>query len=118
MTHYINEPVLKEFISELEALGLKPAYEWPPEMTKFISLEYPYEEDLQKKVVKLFNKYIGFWKCIAIESNHNRDLKICRFKIPMKFVTGTDISRGQLLQAAKSISQKIGDIVDENPNEA
>jgi len=98
-----NQDQVESFIAELTALSIVPNLEG-----EFLIMEYSYEKTLQKSVVKLIDSHIGFWKSIAIEVSHTRDPNVCRYKIPLKFITGVDITDNQVLQIADNISKKIG----------
>jgi hypothetical protein len=101
--------IIEKFIAELQSLGLKPAC-----MNDSINLEYDFEKTLQIKVGKLLNQYIGFWRSIAIEVNHDREKLICRYRIPFKLITGTDITEDELLAIADKISKQIGGLSNEH----
>lgn len=90
------------FRKDLEALGVNPVLN-----DDNFCLEYSIDTVDQKAVSSLFNKYVGFWKSIAIKTDHSREERIARYKIPVKYITGEDITEDQLMTIAHNISQKI-----------
>jgi hypothetical protein len=98
---FMNDTI-KKFIEELRALGLTPVIEG-----EYITLEFGFEHEQWKKAIKLFNQYIGFWKTIAIHTNHDKEKKIARFKIPFELITGVDLTDDQLLTICGRIGKQI-----------
>lgn len=90
------------FCKDLEDLGIIPVLEG-----ENLCLEYSVDSVDQKAVSNLFNKYVGFWKSIAIKTDHSREERIARYKIPVKYITGEDITEDQLLKIAHNISKRI-----------
>lgn len=104
--HIINiMEAVNLFIKDLEELGISPTLE-----DDNLCLEYSVDSIDQKAVNKLFNKYVGFWKSAGITTDHSREEKIARYKIPVKWITGEDITEDQLMTIAHKMSQKIGPI--------
>lgn len=90
------------FRCDLEALGITPVFD-----NQDICLEYPFDAVDQKAVSQLFNKYVGFWKSAGIKVDHSREDRIARYRIPVKWITGEDITEEQLMTIAHKMSQKI-----------
>ena len=67
---------VNQFCEELQALGLAPVVE-----DEMLLLEYSFDAVDQKAVIRLINKYVGFWKSIGIKTDHSKDDKIARYKI-------------------------------------
>lgn len=90
------------FRKDLEALGVIPVLN-----DDNLNLEYSVDAVDQKAVNCIINKYVGFWKSIAIKTDHSREERIARYEIPVKYITGEDITEGQLMTIAANISKKI-----------
>lgn len=90
------------FRQDLEGLGITPVIN-----NDELCLEYQFDAVDQKAVSKLFNKYVGFWKSIGIAHDHSKDERIARYRIPVKWITGEDITDDQLMTIAGNISKKI-----------
>lgn len=90
------------FRKDLEALGVIPVLN-----DDSFSLEYSVDAVDQKAVNQIINKYVGFWKSIAIKTDHSREERIARYKIPVKYITGEDITEDQLMTIAHNMSQRI-----------
>lgn len=90
------------FRKDLEALGVTPVLN-----DDSFCLEYSVDAIDQKAVNQIINKYVGFWKSIAIKTDHSREERIARYKIPVKYITGEDITEEQLMTIAHNMSQKI-----------
>jgi hypothetical protein len=90
------------FRKDLEALGVIPVLNGDS-----FCLEYSVDEIDQKAVNQIINKYVGFWKSIAIKTDHSREERIARYKIPVKYITGEDITEEQLMTIAHNMSKKI-----------
>ena len=93
------------FRKDLEALGLTPVLN-----DDNLSLEYSVDAVDTKAVSKIITKYVGFWKSIAIKTDHSIEQRIARYEIPVKYITGEDITEDQLMTIAHNISQKIGPV--------
>lgn len=90
------------FCKDLEDLGITPVLEGDN-----LCLEYSIDATDHKAIVKLINKYVGFWKSIGIGHDHSREARIARYKIPVRWITGEDITEDQLLKIAHNISKRI-----------
>lgn len=91
------------FRKELKALGLTPVLN-----DDSLCLEYSIDAVDHKAVNGIINKYVGFLKSIAIITDHSREQRIARYKIPVKYITAEDITEDQLMTIAHNMSQKIG----------
>lgn len=90
------------FRKDLEALGVIPVLN-----DDSFCLEYSVDAIDQKAVNQIINKYVGFWKSTAIKTDHSREERIARYKIPVKYITGEDITEEQLMTIAHNMSKKI-----------
>ena len=90
------------FRKDLEALGVIPVLNGDS-----FCLEYSVDAIDQKAVNQIITKYVGFWKSIAIKTDHSREERIARYKIPVKYITGEDITEEQLMTIAHNMSKKI-----------
>lgn len=93
-----------QFCEELQALGLAPVVE-----DEMLLLEYSFDAVDQKAVIRLINKYVGFWKSIGIKTDHSKDDKIARYQIPVLWIKGEDLTDDQLQTAVESIQQRMGE---------
>ena len=100
-----------QFCEELQALGLAPVVE-----DEMLLLEYSFDAVDQKAVIRLINKYVGFWKSIGIKTDHSKDDKIARYKIPVLWIKGEDLTDDQLQTAVESIQQRMGGITKSQVN--
>lgn len=91
-----------ELIEKIQELGFNPVCD-----EEGINIEYEFEKANHKSLIKLFNKYIGFWKSIAIRTNHDKENKIARYFIKYSLITGEDLTDNQLMSVVDHIQQLI-----------
>lgn len=106
-----NPQVTEAFLIELQSIGLQPTKDY-----SFIYLEYPFDKVIQKSVSELFNKYIGFWRSIAIEVKHSKNPDITRYQIGLHLMVGEDIDQEQLEDMVNDVSERILiPVLDQDP---
>lgn len=93
------------FRKELDTIGVSCALE-----NENIYLEYSFEAVDQKKVNRLLNQYVGFWRSIGIKTDHSKDNKIARYIIPVDWIGAGDLTDDQVLDAAEYIRQRLGNV--------
>lgn len=92
--------LIERFVQELQALGLDPVCE-----DEGIRLEYGFGNSLQAQVNITMNRFIGFWRSIAIRTDHDRQTRIARYYIRYQLITGKDLTDDELIRAVEYVQK-------------
>lgn len=90
------------FLAECRDLGVQAH-----ESGEQVVITYRYDAVLQKKVNALLQKYVGFWKSIAIVRDIDQQTGQVRAEIPFHLLTGQDLTPQQLEEVAENVSGQI-----------
>ncbi|MBF0649145.1 hypothetical protein IR083_09965 [Dysgonomonas sp. GY75] len=94
--------LMENLLQELRAMGLNPVC-----CDEYISLVYYMPAVDQKWVIQILNRYVGFWRSIAIKTDHDRNNRMARYYINYNLITGNDLTYEQLMEAIEYVQKKI-----------
>ena len=97
-----NQEQVESFIVDLNAISIVPKLDGHS-----LVIEFRHNRPLQKEFVKLLNQYVGFWKSVAVETNHSTFPNISRYKIPFRLITGKDVTYDELHRVIWNITKII-----------
>lgn len=96
----------EQFIAEIKLLSF-PEIEIKETCETVEVIIFPFKEEARLPVVKLINKYVGFWKSIGITVKHSRNPDKAHWIIPYHMITGEDFSDEQFLNICNNIGKRI-----------
>jgi len=94
--------LMENLLQELRSIGLNPVCG-----DEYVSLVYYMPAVDQKWVTHILNRYVGFWRSIAIKTDHDRNNRMARYYIDYNLITGKDLTYEQLMEAIGYVQKKI-----------
>ena len=96
------------FVAEVRALGHAPNLQVIETADAVEILISPFIEGPRRGVVKLIEKYVGFFRSVGVvECKHTREPAVAHWVIPNKHIIGADLSIDTFLAVTERVAQGI-----------